>query len=57
MGTLSHSGGMTTSRLESGEVDCRMAPAARQWFRIMLICLDKVRLVWCGAGPNGNLYW
>lgn len=57
MGTLSHSGGMTTSRLESGEVDCRMAPAARQWFRIMLIYLDKVRLVWCGAGPNGNLYW
>lgn len=31
-----------------------MAPAERYWFRVMLICLDKVRLVWCGRSNSGR---
>lgn len=34
--------GMTTSRLEFGEVDCWVRPAAKYWFKVASISLAKI---------------
>ena len=51
--------GKTTSRLEYGEVECWITPAARRWLKVASTSLAKIRLiVWgqevTGAVPSGT---